>query len=141
MPTKGTAAPKDPTMVWSPRRLLRGETDLCPKVPTDLALAHKEAVMEELGIYDEYDDVMRQQTEDEEWYAEYLDDIDYAAEMDAMWREDALADTADYGDDEPSGWRADYRDDPDGWWDYDDLEYEAMRRDPMTGSTYEDWHS
>lgn len=135
--------PKDPTMVWSPRRCLRFETDLCPPIPTDFEQARVEAIMEEYGWPIEDDDTHPGQADArkrEQQMAE-LDALYYEdfmareeAEWDAIYAahdDDSIIDEG--GDDEASGWPEDYV-------DYDDLEHEAMRRDPLTNATYDGWY-
>jgi hypothetical protein len=119
-------APMDCQYPWSPRRCLRIETNLCPKVPDDFEQARVDAVMEEYGWPDmDIDDHSSLDEESERWMSDWeanesLYDI---MESDLFDEDDLLAHVCE-GDD-----------------DYDDEPYEAMHPYPsIDNSTYDDWY-
>lgn len=145
------SAPRDYRVPYQPRRCLRLETDLCPKVPTDLEAARVEAIMEQYGWPIEYDDTypdqanarkLEQQREelDALYYDEWMETELACAEMDMMY-DDHEARPRDFGwvediDDRDTEFfdsRLDYG-------DYGDEPYEAVRRNPLTNATYDDWY-
>jgi beta-galactosidase/beta-glucuronidase len=79
-------APKSIGYAWSPRRCLRIETSLCPKVPNDFEQARVEAIMEEYGWPIEDDDTHPDQgkadKEQEELNVLYYEDWLYPFEWD-----------------------------------------------------------
>jgi hypothetical protein len=128
-----TSAPRDYRVPCQPRRCLRLETDLCPKVPTDFEAARVEAIMEQYGWPIEDDDAhpaqakarrLEQQLEelDALYYDEWMETELAYAEMDIDDRDTEFFDShLDYGD-------------------YGDEPYEALRRNPLTNTTYDDWY-
>jgi hypothetical protein len=128
-----TSAPRDYRVPCQPRRCLRLETDLCPKVPTDFEAARIEAIMEQYGWPIEADDAhpaqakarrLEQQLEelDALYYDEWMETELAYTEMDIDDRDTEFFDShLDYGD-------------------YGDEPYEALRRNPLTNTTYDDWY-
>lgn len=127
-------APRLCTYAESPRRSLRIETDICPKVPNDFQEAWLDAVLEQHGYPIEQDDTIpvsvkdqldRERKESQDQYAKFLALVTFECEMDRSYEEAKMVGLGDSYNVED---------------DYGDFDHERMRRNPMTGSTYDDWY-